>query len=89
MSLADRISHAPDAATALADWSREQIVSAENAFDARRAIARRLGAQVDGGTVTFGFWTPELLDRRVPEQVRGNHRLPPTGVRKKAATGKN
>ena len=67
MTLSDRISPQPEAAAALADWSREQIVTAEHAFDARRAIARRLGAQVDGDTVTFGFWTPELLEHRIPD----------------------
>jgi len=42
--------------------------SAPTAFDGEREIARRLGAHVeDDGRATFGFWTPELLDNRVPD----------------------
>jgi hypothetical protein len=53
---------------ALADWCREQYVSLPTAFDAEQAIARRLGAQVNGdGSVAFAFWAPELLDHRVPD----------------------
>ncbi|MGY6633821.1 MAG: glucosylglycerol hydrolase [Alkalilacustris sp.] len=52
---------------AMADWTRAQMVEAPTAFDAAQAIARRLGALPEGGLTRFTFWTPELLDARVPE----------------------
>jgi len=57
-----------EAATrALADWCRDQITIAPTVFDGSRAIARRTGARMDGATYNFCFWTPELLDARVPD----------------------
>lgn len=67
MSLADRLTPLDDAAEALAAWCRDRHMTAPTRFDAEAAIARRLGAQVGDGHVTFGFWTPELLDHRVPD----------------------
>ncbi len=52
---------------ALADWVRAQMMEALTAFDAATAIAHRLGAQVEGDLCRFAFWTPELLDHRVPD----------------------
>lgn len=55
------------AARDLADWCAKTLNSAETAFDGEREIAKRLGAHAEDGRATFGFWTPELLDNRVPE----------------------
>ena len=52
----------------LAAWCAEQYTFQPSAFAAEQNIARRLGAaRDDAGTTTFGFWAPELLDRRIPE----------------------
>jgi hypothetical protein len=67
MSLASRIARNDRATADLVAACRAELIGAENAFEGRRAIARRLGALVEDGTCTFGFWTPELLDARVPE----------------------
>lgn len=67
MPLKDRIEEQRTEAERLAQWSRDLIVTGESAFSARQAIARNLGAIVLGDVVTFGFWTPELLDHRVPD----------------------
>ncbi len=67
MPLRDRIEVRLDKARALAEWSRDTIVHGERALGSRQKIAERLGVQIDGETVTFGFWTPELLDHRVPD----------------------
>ncbi len=56
-----------EAAHALADGCARTLNSAETRFDGERAIARRLGGHVDDGRAIFGFWTPELLDNRVPD----------------------
>ena len=59
-----------DAARSLevTEWCAEQYTSQPSTFDAERAIARRLGADVlADGAVCFGFWVPELLDHRVPD----------------------
>ena len=56
------------ASEALADWSAARYRESATTFDAEQCIARRLGARVEApGRVTFGFWAPELLDRRVPD----------------------
>src|SRR6056297_2678857 len=67
MSLNQRLEPRLDEAQRLADWSRERIIHGETALSARMEIARRLGAHIEGDVVTFGFWTPELLDHRVPD----------------------
>lgn len=56
-----------DKAEGLADWCRALLTTRETAFEAHQAIARRLGAHLKDGVALFGFWTPELLDHRVPD----------------------
>jgi len=65
-ALGARIAVDLDAAQALADTAQTLWTTAETAFAGEREIARRLGGQVAGEVATFGFWTPELLDQRVP-----------------------
>ncbi|MEL6207138.1 MAG: glucosylglycerol hydrolase, partial [Pseudomonadota bacterium] len=65
--LSERISADMDAARALAHAAHQTWTTAETAFAGEQAIARKLGGQVDGEVATFGFWTPELLDARVPQ----------------------
>ncbi|PWR03618.1 hypothetical protein DKT77_05620 [Meridianimarinicoccus roseus] len=65
--LAQRLHADADAAHALADWCARTLNSAPTAFDGEREIALRLGAHAGDGRATFGFWTPELLDHRVPD----------------------
>ena len=67
MTLKDRVFADMDRAEGLAAACRKALNTAETAFDAHQAIARRLGGQVDGDAATFGFWTPELLDARIPD----------------------
>jgi len=62
-----RLSADGDAAQALADWCAKTKNTAETAFDGEREVALRLGAHTQDGRTTFGFWTPELLDHRVPD----------------------
>ena len=53
---------------ALIAWCRDTLDGAPTAFDAARQIARRLGAHSGrGGLCDVIFWTPELIERRVPE----------------------
>ncbi|MEX5728198.1 hypothetical protein Ga0609869_001551 [Rhodovulum iodosum] len=80
MSLTDRAIPRDDKAQALADWCAEIHTTASSQFEASRAIARRLGAQVAEDHVTFGFWTPELQDQRVPEGDVFLEVLAPTGA---------
>ncbi|MEM1428674.1 MAG: glucosylglycerol hydrolase [Pseudomonadota bacterium] len=65
--LASRIAADMEAAQGLADTALGLMNTAETVFDAEQSIARRLGGLVDGEIATFGFWTPELLDARVPK----------------------
>ena len=51
----------------LAAWCDETLTVSGDRFTAAREIARKLGAQVEGERVTFGFWAPELLDRNVSD----------------------
>ena len=51
----------------LAAWCDEKLTISEDRFEAGRAIAKRLGAHVDGDSVSFGFWAPELLDNNVSD----------------------
>ena len=55
-----------DAAHALAEEAQTLWTTSETTFAAECAIARKLGGQVEGDLAVFGFWTPELLDARVP-----------------------
>ena len=66
--LRDRIRLDETASESLADWSAARYRESASTFAAEQSIARRLGARVEApGRVTFGFWAPELLDRRVPD----------------------
>lgn len=57
-----------EAATeALAAWCRATLDTAATTFAAAQAIARRLGAHLVDGRCEVGFWTPELVEQRVPE----------------------
>lgn len=67
MSLHERASVDLAASEAMVDWCRACYLSLPTSFDAERAIATRLGGQVSPEGASFGFWTPELLDHRVPE----------------------
>lgn len=67
MALKDRISAETSVADGLAYKCRTILTEAPTAFEAHETIARMLGGQVDGDVATFGFWTPELLDHRVPD----------------------
>ena len=64
--LSERIEPDLDAAQALADDCHRLWNTSETAFAGEQAIARRLGGQMAGDIACFGFWTPELLDARVP-----------------------
>ncbi|RDC69891.1 hypothetical protein DLJ49_17625 [Rhodovulum sp. 12E13] len=64
--LAERIKEDMDAAQALADEAHRLWNTSATAFAGEQAIARKLGGQVEGDVACFGFWTPELLDARVP-----------------------
>lgn len=56
-----------DASETFAAWCAEVLTSAQDSFDAGKAIARRLGAHLDGDRVSFGFWAPELQDWKVSD----------------------
>jgi hypothetical protein len=45
----------------------EQMLTAGDRFAGARAITPKLGAHVDGNKVTFGFWAPELQERKVSD----------------------
>ncbi|RED14081.1 glucosylglycerol hydrolase [Pontivivens insulae] len=50
------------------NWIEAHLASAASTFEAQVAIARRIGAHVTGAeSADFAFWTPELLESRVPE----------------------
>ncbi|MCG8313100.1 MAG: hypothetical protein MI976_07780 [Pseudomonadales bacterium] len=67
MSLSHRVQPLIDKAHELADHCHHQLNAARSAFDAAQAIALDLGAHYSDDVTTFGFWTPELLDQRIPE----------------------
>ncbi|RVV99615.1 hypothetical protein EKE94_02740 [Mesobaculum littorinae] len=67
MTLKTRVIADKDIADGLADRCRQILTTAESAFAAHSQIGRFLGGQVDGDVATFGFWTPELLDHRIPD----------------------
>jgi hypothetical protein len=64
--LASRVEADPDAARALADDCHTLWSTSETSFIGAQRIAAKLGGQIDGDVACFGFWTPELLDARVP-----------------------
>ena len=66
--LASRAVANEERSLALLEWCADQYASQPARLDAERAIARYLGATANAdGSVTFGFWVPELLDHRVPD----------------------
>ncbi len=66
--LSERVAIDAAGSAAMIDWCEQQYVSQASRFEAERSIARRLGAlPTDDGSVSFGFWAPELLDHRVPD----------------------
>ena len=67
MPLKDRVTADTDRAEGLANQARKWLNTSDTAFEAHQAIARTLGGQIDGDTATFGFWTPELQDARIPD----------------------
>ena len=67
MSLRERAGADLACARELAEWCRSVQTTSVSAFAAEQEIARKLGAEVIDGTARFGFWTPELLDSRVPD----------------------
>ncbi|EKE45048.1 hypothetical protein OCGS_0743 [Oceaniovalibus guishaninsula JLT2003] len=67
MLLKDRVTADIETARNLALTCQKALTSAETAFDAHRSIARMMGGHPSGEVATFGFWTPELLDHRIPD----------------------
>ncbi|MEE4661683.1 MAG: glucosylglycerol hydrolase [Halieaceae bacterium] len=68
LPLASRAVANEDRSLSLLEWCADQYASQPARLDAERAIARYLGATANAdGSVTFGFWAPELLDQRVPD----------------------
>ena len=67
MSLVDRVKVDHSTAEGLAYKCRQILNTSPTAFEAHAKIAPMLGGHMDGETATFGFWTPELLDRRIPD----------------------
>ena len=65
-SLKERLRARPDLADEMTQWVRDTFVEHVE-LDAHRAVARRLGGQVEGEVARFGFWTPELLDAGVAD----------------------
>ncbi len=80
MTLKDRVSADTDTAEGLAQFCRRALTTSETAFDAHQRIARSLGGQVEEGIARFGFWTPELLDNRIPDGDVFLEVLSPTGT---------
>jgi len=58
---------AQDATGALAARIGAIVHRAASSFDCARDIARHLGAQDNAGVAEIVFWTPELLEQRVPQ----------------------
>ncbi|QPH54891.1 glucosylglycerol hydrolase [Pontivivens ytuae] len=55
------------ATLALADWVRDTLDGAETSFAGQEVLARRMGAHLNERLCEAIFWTPELLEARVPE----------------------
>jgi len=66
MPLKDETEFVEARARAEAEAAHEALLTAESSFAAERVIARHLGGRMDGEAAVFGFWTPEILDARVP-----------------------
>ncbi|WP_235865420.1 glucosylglycerol hydrolase [Alloyangia mangrovi] len=63
----ESLSYDAEATLELSRWCERILTTAEDRFTAGRSIARRLGAQVEGDRVVFGFWAPELQDWSVSD----------------------
>jgi hypothetical protein len=66
MSLSERLTYEEDVARAEAAWAREALTTAPTSFQGEQLVAGKLGGRLEDGIARFGFWTPELLDARVP-----------------------
>ncbi|MCG6885042.1 MAG: hypothetical protein LJE62_14930, partial [Silicimonas sp.] len=66
MSLKDTITFVEATAVEAAQRARSVLTTATSAFEGETQIARHLGGRLEGDLAIFGFWTPELLDARVP-----------------------
>ena len=66
MGLQDTLGFIEAAAEAEATAAHEARATAATSFDAERSIIARLGGRIEGEAAIFGFWTPELLEQRVP-----------------------
>ncbi|TFL16852.1 glucosylglycerol hydrolase [Jannaschia formosa] len=67
MPLKDTVAFVEDTARAEAEAAREALLTAETNFEGERVVARKLGARLEEDVAIFGFWTPEILDARVPQ----------------------
>ncbi|MCC1492647.1 glucosylglycerol hydrolase [Cognatishimia sp. F0-27] len=67
MPLKDTIEFVEAAARAEAEAARDALTLATTSFDGEMQVARRLGGRVEDDLAVFGFWTPEILDARVPQ----------------------
>ena len=70
MSLKTTVTAEPKLAAGATAACADILNTAPTAFEAHQRLARDLGAHLDDGAqgrVRFAFWTPELLDARVPE----------------------
>jgi len=57
-----------DQTAELIAWHTDVTETATSEFDAAETLSTRLGSHVNvDGTVTIGFWTPELTEADVPE----------------------
>jgi hypothetical protein len=65
--LADRVRPLADVARSMSTKARAAMTEAPTAFEAWQSIAAHLGGRCARGRAEFGFWTPELLDHRVPD----------------------
>jgi len=67
MTLATRITPDLDSARAMADAACDLYTRSPTILAAEQAIAREMGASLSGDVARFSFWTPDLLEARVPE----------------------
>ena len=63
----DRVHPLTDVARSMSAKAREAMTMSPTGFDAWQSIAEYLGGRWLKGRAEFGFWTPELLDHRVPD----------------------
>ncbi len=67
-ALATDVSLRERATERLCERTSERLASADDSFEAARDVVEKLGAHWQGEHAEFGFWTPELVDRSVPEE---------------------